>query len=64
MPMNLIKKAGKVTWIDPVDESKSSKTFSLYSDVEADIKTAFDAVVSLTNNTNTQYSVSENYELI
>ena len=64
MPMNLIKKAGKVTWIDPIDESKSSKTFTLYSDVEADIKTGFDALVSLSNNENTQYSVTENYELI
>jgi hypothetical protein len=64
MPMNLIKKAGKVTWIDPIDGSKSSKTFNLYSDVEADIKTGFDAIVSLTANETADYSYQENYEIV
>jgi predicted DNA-binding ArsR family transcriptional regulator len=64
MAMNLIKKVGKITWIDPADGSKSSKSFNLYSDVEAEIKTGFDAIVSLTANETADYSYQENYEIV
>lgn len=64
--MNLESRKGQIVWVSIVDgsEKKTSRTFDLYTDVEADIKTALQGLVSLCNNTNAVYYLNEKYEII
>lgn len=64
--MNLESRKGQIVWVSVVGgkEKKTSKTFDLFTDVEADIKTALQGMVSLCNNTNAVYYLNEKYEII
>lgn len=66
MAMNLYSRKAQIVWIDIVDgkEKQTSRTFNLFTDVEADIKTALQGLVGLCNNTNALYYVNEKYEII
>ena len=66
MAMNLESRKGQIVWISIVDgkEKKTSRTFDLYTDVEADIKNALQGLVGLCNNTNAIYYLNEKYEII
>jgi hypothetical protein len=67
MAMNLESRKGQIVWVE-VDsqgkEKKTSRTFDLFTDVEADIKNALQGLVSLCNNTNALYYLNEKYEII
>ena len=63
---NLESRKGQIVWVSVVDgkEKKTSRTFALFTDVEADIKNALQGMVSLCNNTNAVYYLNEKYEII
>ena len=66
MAMNLESRKAQIVWIEIVDgkEKKTSRTFNLFTDVEADIKNALQGLVGLCENTNALYYVNEKYEII
>ncbi len=66
MAMNLDSRKAKIIWVSVVDgkEVKQYKTYDLFTDVEADIKTALQGLVSLCENTNAAYYFNESYEII
>ena len=65
--MNLESRKAQIVWVE-IDnegkEKKTSRTFLLFTDVEADIRNALQGLVSLTQNTNALYYVNEKYEII
>ncbi len=66
MAMNLTSRKAKIVWVTFVDgkEKKSSKSFDLFTDVEANIKTALQGLVSLCENTNAAYIFAEEYQIV
>lgn len=64
--MNLESRKAQIVWVEIVNEKekKTSRTFDLYTDVEADIKNALQGLVGLCENTNALYYVNEKYEII
>ena len=66
MAMNLESRKAQIVWISIENgkEKKTSRTFDLYTDVEADIKNALQGLVGLCNNTNAIYYLNEKYEII
>ncbi|ABX31906.1 hypothetical protein Pmob_1189 [Petrotoga mobilis SJ95] len=66
MAMNLESRKAKIIWINIVDgkEQKKYKSYDLFTNVEADIKTALQGLVSLCENTNAVYYFDESYEII
>ena len=64
--MNLESRKAQIVWIEVVNEKekKTSRTFDLFTDVEADIKNALQGLVGLCENTNALYYVNEKYEII
>ena len=64
--MNLESRKAQIVWIEVVNEKekKTSRTFDLFTDEEADIKNALQGLVGLCNNTNALYYVNEKYEII
>ena len=64
--MNLESRKAQIVWISIENgkEKKTSRTFALFTDVEADIKNALQGMVSLCNNTNAVYYLNEKYEII
>lgn len=66
MAMNLESRKAKIIWISVVDgkESRKSKTYDLYSDVETEIKPALQGLASLCENPNSFFYFTESYEII
>ena len=64
--MNLESRKAQIVWVEIVNEKekKTSRTFDLFTDVEADIKNALQGLVGLCENTNALYYVNEKYEII
>lgn len=63
---NLYSRKAQIVWVEIVNEKekKTSRTFDLYTDVEADIKNALQGLVGLCENTNAMYFINEKYEII
>ena len=64
--MNLESRKAQIVWVEIVNEKekKTSRTFELFTDEEADIKNALQGLVGLCNNTNALYYLNEKYEII
>ena len=64
--MNLESRKAQIVWVEIVNEKekKTSRTFDLFTDEEADIKNALQGLVGLCENTNALYYVNEKYEII
>ena len=64
--MNLESRKAQIVWIsiENEKEKKTSRTFDLFTDEEADIKNALQVLVGLCNNTNALYYLNEKYEII
>ena len=64
--MNLESRKAQIVWVEIVNEKekKTSRTFDLFTDEEADIKNALQGLVGLCNNTNALYYLNEKYEII
>ncbi len=63
---NLESRKAQIVWIsiENEKEKKTSRTFELFTDEEADIKNALQGLVGLCENTNALYYVNEKYEII
>jgi len=64
--LNLESRKAQIVWVSIVNdkEKKTSRTFNLFTEEEADIKNALQGLVSLCNNTNAVYYLNEKYEII
>ena len=64
--LNLESRKAQIVWVSIVNdkEKKTSRTFVLFTEEEADIKNALQGLVSLCNNTNAVYYLNEKYEII
>jgi hypothetical protein len=64
--LNLESRKAQIVWIsiENEKEKKTSRTFDLFTEEEADIKNALQGLVSLCNNTNAVYYLNEKYEII
>ena len=66
LAMNLNARKAKIVWVEVVNEKekKVSKSFDLFSEEEASIKSALQGLVGLCENTNATYYFTQEYELV